>query len=197
MITDPKSVPGAFQYGGYWFLTDRSVAQVPNAVSCPSTHFLEVIRANPRRPNLAGAPEASWLLARVCSMTRGRMPYAYDQVQGSDGNNFYVGFTCHSGDGSVIGSVTFFACADHIRLHAQAIPPLAPEALRDAIMKAVLATPHRVARSRVTVTWTDGANEAARKSVPRVYGFESDRYLNEIAPQHGIDWREYDLEAGN
>lgn len=124
------------------------------------------------------------------------MPYAYDYVQGSDGNCFYLGFTCHSGDGSVIGSVKFFASADYITLHAQAVPPLAPEALRDAITKAVLSSPHRVARSRVTVTWTEGILEVARKSVPRVYGFDSDHYLNEIAPQHAIDWREYDLEAG-
>ena len=57
---------------------------------------------------------ASWLLARVCAITRGRMPYSYDHVQGSDGNDLYIGFTCHSDDGILIGSVIFLASADHI-----------------------------------------------------------------------------------
>ncbi|MHB1078335.1 MAG: hypothetical protein ACYC67_02975 [Prosthecobacter sp.] len=192
MPKDPKSIPGAFQYGGFWFLTDRSVVQVPNVVSCPTTDFLKLARSDPRLPDLKGAPVASWLLARVSSMTRGRMPYSYDEVEGSDGNNFYIGFTCHQDDGSIIGSVMFFACGDHIRLHAKAVPPMLPERLRDAITKAVLASPHRVARSRVTVAWTDGASETARSSVPRVYGFEGERFLDEIAPQHAIDWSEYD-----
>lgn len=125
-------------------------------------------------------------------MTRGRMPYSYDFVQGSDGNDFHLGFTCHLDDGALVGRVSFFASADHIRLNASAAPPVSAQSLRDAIMKAVLARPHRVARSRVTVTWTAGELEAARRSTPRAYGFDGDRYLDELAPQHTIDWSEYD-----
>jgi hypothetical protein len=120
------------------------------------------------------------------------MPYSYDQVQGSDGNDFYLGFTCHRSDGSLIGSVAFLACADHIRLHVEAVPPVLPENLRNAIQKAVLSSPRGVARSRVTVTWSDGADDAARNSIPRVYGFDGNQYLDELAPQHAIDWSEYD-----
>jgi len=192
MPTEPKSVPGAIQYGGYWFLTDRSITQVPRAVSCPHVDFLTLARSDSRLPELSGAPVASWLLARISSMTRGRMPYSYDHVQGSDGNDLYIGFTCHSDDGALIGRVMFFASADHITLHAEAGPPVSPESLRDAIRKAVLSSPHRVARSRVTVTWTDGADKPARNSIPRVYGYDGDRYLDELAPQHVIDWSEYD-----
>ena len=192
MPAEPKSIPGAFQYGGYWFLTDRSLEQMPGSVFCPPLDFLEVARSDSRLPNLSGAPVASWLLARICSMTRGRTPYSYDFVQGSDGNDFYLGFTCHLDDGTLVGSVSFFASADHITLHASAVPPVNAESLREAIRKAVFASPHRVARSRVTVTWTSGELEAARTSTPRVYGFDGDRYLDELAPQHTIDWSEYD-----
>jgi len=125
-------------------------------------------------------------------MTRGRMPYSYDQVRGSDGNDLYIGFTCHKSDGSLIGDVAFLACADYITLHASAVPPVLPESLRDAIRKAVLSSPRTVARSRVTVTWTDGADDAAKTSIPRAYGFDGDRYLDELAPQHAIDWSEYE-----
>jgi hypothetical protein len=192
MPDHPQSIPGAFQYGGIWFLTDLTIVQVPHAVSCPALDFLELARSDERLPDLAGAPVASWLLARISSMTRGRMPYRYDQVQGSDGNDFYAGFTCHREDGTVVGSVAFLACADHIRLHAQAVPPTSPESLRNTVVKAVLSNPHKVARSRVTVTWTDGTDDAAKHSIPRVYGFEEDRYLDELAPQHTIDWSEYE-----
>ena len=195
MPANPQSIPGAFQYGGFWFLTDRSAAQVSNAVSCPPLDFQELARSDPRLPDLKGAPVASWLLARVSSMTRGRMPYSHDQVMGSDGNNFGIGFTCHQDDGSVIGSVIFLACRDYVRLHARAIPSVLPERLRDAIAKAVLSSAHKVARCRLTVPWTDGADAAARSSAPRVYGFEEDRFLDEIAPQHAIDWTEYDEMA--
>jgi hypothetical protein len=192
MPDHPESSPGAFQYGGFWFLTDRTIAQIPQAASCPALDFLELARSDSRLPDLAGAPVASWLLARISSMTRGRMPYSYDQVQGSDGNDLYLGFTCHGNDGTLIGCVAFLACADHIRLHASAVPPVPPERLRDAIIKAVLSSPQKVARSRVTVTWTDGTDDHAKHSIPRAYGFDGDRYLDELEPQHAIDWSEYD-----
>ncbi|GEP42734.1 hypothetical protein BGE01nite_20250 [Brevifollis gellanilyticus] len=120
------------------------------------------------------------------------MPYTYDFVEGSDGNDLYLGFTCHSNDGGFLGEVSFLASAEHITLNASAVPPVSAESLRDAIRKAVLASPHRVARSRVTVTWTSGEIDEARNSVPRAYGFDGDRYLDELAPEHTIDWSEYD-----
>jgi hypothetical protein len=192
MPRDPQSVPGAFQYGGVWFLTDHTIARVSHAVSCPALDFLELARSDTRLPDLAGAPVASWLLARVSSMTRGNMPFSFDQVQGSDGNDLYLGFTCHEGDGKVVGSVAFLASSDHISLHANAVPPAPPERLRDAIIKAVFSSPLKVARSRVTVTWTDGTDDAARNSIPRAYGFDGEHYLNDLAPQHAIDWSEYE-----
>jgi len=192
MHQDPQSVPGAFQYSGVWFLTDRTIAGIPHAAACPALDFLELARSDTRLPDLAGAPVASWLLARVSSMTRGNMPYSYDHIQGSDGNDLYMGFTCHESDGNVVGSVAFLASADHIILHADAVPPVSSERLREAIVKAVFSSPLKVARSRVTVTWTDGTDDAAKNSIPRAYGFDGDCYLNELAPQHAIDWSEYE-----
>lgn len=180
MSTEPSLIPGAFQYAGYWFVTDKSFNQLTRAVACPDFDFLGAAVAECRLPDLGEAPVASWLLARVCSMTRGRVPYQFDEVQGSDGNDFHIGFLCHQTDGSVVGSVKFWASASDIRLHAEAVPPVSAERLRDAIKKAVFSSPHRVARSRVTVVWSDGTDDEARRSVPRVYGFDGGRYLDEL-----------------
>ena len=52
--------------------------------------------------------------------------------------------------------------------------------------------PDRVARCRLTIQNSEATDPKAKTVVPRVCGWDGARYLNELAPQHMIDWSEYE-----
>jgi hypothetical protein len=163
----------------------------PGAVTTKREHVDKELLATEALPDLAGAPVASWLLARVARLTGKRFPYSYGQVVGSDGADYWLRFYCLSRSGSPIGVLSCFGSQAGVVLAVRHVPSSEPNVLLDSFIRALLAAPGDVSRCRVIVQYTEMTDPEVAFHIPRVYGWNGSRYLNEGAPEHAVDPSDY------
>jgi hypothetical protein len=138
-------------------------------------------------PDLAGAPVASWLLARIARLAGKRFPYSYGEVAGSDAASYWVRYFVLSQAGKPVGILSVSGSARGIRLSLAHTSDVAAEAICDAFVAGLLEKPHDVARCRVVSVYTELTDPDCRFVLPRVYGWDGKRFLNETAPEHALE----------
>jgi hypothetical protein len=193
-MRDPSQLTGVIWIEDMGFLCEDSYHDVdpPGAVTTQREHVDKELQASGALPNLAGAPVASWLLARVARLAGKRFPYSYGQVIGSDGADYWLRFYCLSRSGSPIGVLSCFGSQKEVVLAVRHAPNSEPNVVLDSFIRALLTTPGDVSRCRVIVQYTEMTDPEVAFHIPRVYGWDHNRYLNEGAPEHAVDPSEYE-----
>jgi len=193
-MRDPSQIAGVIWVEDVGFLCEERYRDVdpPSAVTTKREHVDKDLLATGAVPDLAGASVASWLLARVARLAGKRFPYSYGQVVGSDGADYWLRFYCMSRVGSPIGVLSCFGSQAGVVLEVRHVPSSEPTVLLDAFVRALLRAPGEVSRCKVIVQCTEMTDPKVPIHIPRVYGWDGSRYLNEGAPEHAVDPSEYE-----
>jgi hypothetical protein len=62
-----------------------------------------------------------------------------------------------------------------------------PKEICDAFVLAILEKPTSIARCRIITVYTELTDPDCRFALPRVYGWDGKRFLNETAPEHALE----------
>lgn len=175
------------------FLCDQHChdMDLPDFGKATREHADEELLATGALPDLGGAPVASWLLARVARLAGKRFPYSYGEVVGSDGADYWLHFYCLSRTGNPLGVLSCFANQLAVVLTVNHSPQVDPNVLLNSFIRLLLAEPDKVSRCRIIVQYTEMTDPKVACHIPRVYGWDGRRYLNEGAPEHAVDPGEY------
>lgn len=193
-MRDPSKLTGVVWAGDVGFLCEERYHDIdlPGAVTTTRERLEQELLASGVLPEMSGAPVASWLLARVARLAGKRFPYSYGQVIGSDGADYWLRFYCLKRSGSPIGVLSCFGKQAGVVLSVRHPPDSEPKVLMDSFIRALLAAPGEVSRCRVIVQYIDMTDPEIAFHIPKVYGWDGQRYLNEGAPEHAVDPTEYE-----
>jgi len=188
-----SAIPGAFWSGEYGFVCEDRYRDVdiPGALSITRTSVEKTLASSGALPGLHGAPVASWFLARVAFLSAGRFPFSYGQVVGSDGADYCVRFYCMVSPATPSGVLSGCGSSEGVSLGLRHPKEQQGERILDAFHAVLLERPSEVARCRVVVQYTEMTDPEVAFHIPRVYGWDGKRYLNEQSPEHAIDPSEY------
>jgi hypothetical protein len=172
-------VAGAFQTDGHWLLLSDEDGVLDWATG-PGTddEFGRRLVGSGRLPDLAGAPVASWVAARLCRLL-GRLPAWASEQHGDEGAYRFAFLVfghdrTHLGVAEVVGDRAGVAACCECSDAAGVLAELAT---------ALLAEPAAVAECRVVVWEAEDEAESALQSVEAdtrvqaVYGYEGGMYL--------------------
>ncbi|HEY7314880.1 MAG TPA: hypothetical protein VH643_36375 [Gemmataceae bacterium] len=156
----------AFATESYWFLLDDAVADI-RWEDGPGIEddFDKRLAESGRLPELAGAPVASWVAARLARLTSGLPGRTTDQQV--DGGVFHLDFLVFDRDRTQLGSVQIQA--DWMGVAICCVGPNAGQVLTE-LTACLLAEPEEVARCRLEV-WDPGTGRR------HAYGYEGGEYL--------------------
>jgi hypothetical protein len=194
MPREPEQLADAIWNGEFGFICEDRYHDIyfqPSA-SLQHKNFDQYLADTKKLPDLAGASVASWFLARVARLAGRRFPFSYGQVIGSDGASYWLRFFCISKPATPIGSLSCLGSTQGIYLKLALLKPLDGTPVLDAFKEALLQKPSEVGRCRVIVQWTDMVDPAIAIHIPKVYGWDGQKYLNEGAPEHALDPSEYE-----
>jgi hypothetical protein len=193
-MRDPSKLTRVIWAEDIGFLCEERYHDVdlPGAVTTKRERVDQELLAAGVLPDLSGAPVASWLLARVARLAGKRFPYSYGQVVGSDGADYWLRFYCLSRSSNPLGVLSCFGKQAGVVLAVRHPPGSEPNILLDSFIRALLAAPSDVSRCRVIVQYTEMTDPEIAFHIPRVYGWDGRRYLNEGAPEHAVDPTEYE-----
>ena len=138
-------------------------------------------------PDLSGAPVASWLLSRIAYLAAKRFPYSYGQVVGSDAAAYWVRYFVVSEAGKPVAMLSVSANTRDIRLDLTHTDEVTAKEIYGAFVSAILEKPAAIARCRIISVYTEMTDPDCRFTLPRVYGWDGKRFLNETAPEHALE----------
>jgi hypothetical protein len=165
---------------------------LPGATTTHRENVDRALLASGVLPDLGGAPTASWLLARVARLAGRRFPYSYGEVVGSDGADYWLRFYCMARSGKPLGTLSCFGKTAGIAMVAQSLSGVEADLLFDSFIRSLLSAPAEVSQCRIIVQYSEMTDPEVAFHIPRVYGWDSGRYLNEGAPEHAVDPGEYE-----
>jgi hypothetical protein len=182
-----NELEGAFPSKGFTFVCEGTHHDVdlPGSKHYEYGKAQELLLSAGNLPELAGAPVASWVLARIARLAGKRFPYTYGQVAG-EAARYWVRYFVVSESGKPIGILLLSGNAHEIRIslrHSNNLD-LDPEQICQAFLTGLLEKPTDVARCRVVSVFTELIDIDSRFAIPRVYGWDGKRFLNETAPEH-------------
>jgi hypothetical protein len=194
MARDAEQLSEAIWSGDFGFICEDRYqdVQFPVRASVQRENFEQDLIDSRRLPELNGAPVASWLLARIARLAGCRFPYAFGEVVGSDGADYWLRFLCMTKPAKPAGVVHCSGKADGLELSVSLIKPSDGEAILDAFTEALLQNAAEVKRCRIVVQYTEMTDPEIAFHIPKVYGWDGGRYLNESAPEHTIDPSDYE-----
>jgi hypothetical protein len=186
MERDLNELEGAFRSKGFTFVCEGTHHDVdlPGSKHYDYRKAQELLLSAGNLPELAGAPVASWVLARIARLAGKRFPYTYGQVAG-EAAHYWVRYFVVSESGKPIGILLLSGNAHEIRIslaHSHLDP--GPEQICQAFLAGLLEKPTDVARCRVVSVFTELTDIDSRFAIPRVYGWDGKRFLNETAPEY-------------
>ena len=189
MERDLRAVEGAFRSQGLTFVCEGSYHDVdlPGSVHYECRTAQGLLLASGALPDLSGAPVASWLLARIARLGGKRFPYSYGEVAGSDAATYWVRYFVVSGAGKPVAILSVSANARDIRLSLAHTGEVSAEETCDAFVAGLLEKPTDIAPCRVVSVYTELTDPDCRFAIPRVYGWDGKRFLNETAPEHALE----------
>jgi hypothetical protein len=192
-MRNATTLTGVIWVGDVGFVCEERYHDVdlPGARSVQRENVDQVLLAGGVLPDLRGAPAASWLLARVARLAGKRFPYSYGEVVGSDGADYWLRFYCVDCSGKPLGTLSCFGKTAGIVMVAQSLSAADPDVLLDSFIRALLAAPKEVSKCRIIVQYSEMTDPEIAFHIPRVYGWDGRRYLNEGAPEHAVDPSEY------
>lgn len=193
-MRDASAIPAAFWFGECGFVCEEHYREIefPGALTLTRTAIDKKLLSSAALPSLDGAPVASWLLARIALLSAGTFPFTYGQVVGSDGADYLVRFYCLISPATPGGILYCSGSSKGVSFSLRHPGEQSGDKILDAFQSALLERPSEVARCRVVVQHTEMTDPELAFHVPRVYGWDGRRYLNEQAPEHAIDPSEYD-----
>ena len=194
VMRDPSKLADVIWSGEVGFMCEARYQDIdlPGALTAKREHVEQELLASGMLPDLSGAPIASWLLARVARLAGKHFPYSYGQVIGSDGADYWLRFYCLSRSGSPIGLLSCLGKQAGVVLAVRHLPGLEPNPLLDSFIHSLLAAPGDVSKCKVIVQYTEMSDPEVVFHIPRVYGWDGRRFLNEGAPEHAVDPKEYE-----
>lgn len=192
-MRDASAISAAFWSGKCGFVCEDHYRKIelPGALSLTRTAMEKSLASNEVLPRLDGAPVASWLLARIAALNAAKFPFSYGQVFGSDGADYVLRFYCIVSPTTPAGLLYCCGSSKGITFSLRHPKEQSGDKILDAFQAALLEHPTEVARCRVVVQYTEMTDPQVAFHIPRVYGCNGRRYLNEQAPEHAIDPSEY------
>jgi len=196
MNQNSPKIPGRFGHGEVGFVCNaRHVdAKLAGTTDLSDQDYANFLSASGRLPDLNGAPVSAWVLARLAALCGPRFPFAYEQVCGSDGDNYWISFLSFATEGSVrpTGKLNVQGGRSTVALYASAAPPHTPEQLRDAFSTALLSFPGNVRRCRLIVVYTLIDDKDHWRYIPYALGWDGTQYIYQNSPQHAIVPEDYE-----
>jgi hypothetical protein len=189
MERDLKAVEGAFRSKGFTFVCEASYRDVdlPGSARHDCRTAQTALVSSGALPNLSGAPVASWLLARVARLAGKRFPYSYGQVLGSDAAAYWMRYFVVSEVGKPLGILSLSGNSRDIKISLTYTTDAVPEEICEAFFAGLLEKSSDVARCRIVSIYTELTDPDCRFVLPRVYGWDGKRFLNETAPEHALE----------
>jgi hypothetical protein len=189
MERDLKVVEGAFRSKDFTFVCEGGYHDVdlPGSARYECRTAQGLLSAPGTLPELSGAPVASWLLARIARLAGKRFPHSYGEVLGSDAATYWVRFFVVAGAGKPVAILSVSGNARGIRISLAHTGDAAPEEICGAFVAGLLEKPADIARCRVVSVYTELTDPDCRFAIPRVYGWDGKRFLNETAPEHALE----------
>ena len=193
-MRDLSNIPGIFWSEDIGFVCEdryRDVG-VSDGQLINRPDIRDVLQASHKLPPLAGAPVASWVLARLALLCGRKYPFSHGQVLGSDGADYWLRFYCILRSGKPAGIVVCCGSEDHVALSSKHPKAVEGNQILDAFQNALLAEPNKVIPCRIVVQYTEFTDPEIAFHIPRAYGYDGEQFLNEQCPEHAIDPTEYD-----
>lgn len=189
MERDLNTVEGAFRSKGFRFVCEGAYhdVELPGSTRYQCRTAQELLVAAGTLPDLSGAPVASWLLARIARLAGKRFPYSYGEVAGSDAAGYWVRYFVISQKDKPVGILSVSGTAQDIKLSLAHTADTVPEEICDAFLAGLLLEPSDITRCRVVSVYTELTDPDCRFVIPRVYGWDGKRFLNETAPEHALE----------
>jgi hypothetical protein len=173
---------GVFWHNGFGFVVARRWAEshFPDRRKIDRTDIALRLEASGRLPNLAAAPVASWLVARLFELTRQRLGFETHARLRNDGGSIPLHLIAFTECLKPVAFLDLRADSTGIEFWGECAADIDPDQITSVFLSALLAHPDALVKCKLTTIDTDPPDLPHRRvGEPHVFGWNGTRFLGQ------------------